>query len=413
MHGAAVLIDVPTGEVRALVSYPTFDLNELDERYGELVHDELSMPLMNRATQSQLFPGSTVKPIVGMAAITEGLIGVNDGIECTGYLVINGKPIRPGFRCWTASKFEHLPPELRPPPGHHQVPYQDPHVGHHGNPDGSLTYVDAIQRSCNVYFETLGDRLRIEGLSRWYYKFGLGRPTGLGIAEVRGRLPISHMKPVNRPQVAWHSAIGQVQVTATPIQMANVAATIARGGTWMRPRLLKDDEHLAALQPAATTAPVSEFEGGADRIDLHIKPEALAAAREGMIRVINTEGGTGKPLRRSDMVVAGKTGTATASPLRVKVRDASGKETLEPLRPATAADPNPDAPWYRGGGSDGKTLNHAWFIGFAPADNPKVAFAVLVEWGLSGGATAGTVANGLLDACVERGYLKKSVVRSQ
>jgi penicillin-binding protein 2 len=127
------------------------------------------------------------------------------------------------------SKFANLPPEKRPPEAHHKIPWPDPHVGHDGNPDGFLTFSDALQRSCNVYFETLGDRLRIDGLSRWYFRFGLGQPTGLGIGEARGQLPWSYLKPLNRQQIAWHSSIGQVQVTATPIQMANVAATIARG----------------------------------------------------------------------------------------------------------------------------------------------------------------------------------------
>jgi penicillin-binding protein 2 len=100
MHGAAVVIDLPTAEVRALVSYPTYDLNEFDNNYSKLAGDTLNKPMLNRATKEAHVPGSTVKPIVGLAAITDGLIGANQGIECTGYLVINGNPIRKGFRCW-------------------------------------------------------------------------------------------------------------------------------------------------------------------------------------------------------------------------------------------------------------------------------------------------------------------------
>jgi penicillin-binding protein 2 len=400
MHGAAVVIDVATNEVRALVSCPTFDLNDLDEKYEKLNGDQLNMPLLNRATMLQNYPGSTVKPMVGLGAITDGLIGVNQGIECKGYLEINGKRISPGFRCWTASKFEHLGYPIE----HHKIPYQDPHVGHDGNDDGSLTFADALQRSCNVYFETLGDRFykdvregHREGLSKWFFRFGLGRPTGIGLAERRGMLPWSDHTMIEPQQKTWYSAIGQVRVEATPIQMANVVATIARNGIWMRPKLVRDGQGLV---------PTTNPDENPDRVDLHLKPEALAAARDGMVRVVNTEGGTGKQARRPDFVVAGKTGTATTFPLKYKHPDENGNVVAETLRPATAADPNPVAPWYRGS-DDGKTVNHAWFIGFAPAEDPKIAVCVFVEYGLSGGAAAGTIAGQVFGLCMEKGYLTR------
>jgi penicillin-binding protein 2 len=402
MHGAAVVLDIPTNETRVLVSYPTFDLNEFDEIYKSLEKDKLNNPLLNRATQAQLVPGSTVKPMVGLAAITMGKVGVTEGIECDGYLWIirkqGGKEVRRkipnGFRCWTESKFGDVATSK-----HHQIPSEDPHRGHDGNADGCLEYEDALKRSCNVYFETLGDRLGIENLSTWYRLFGLGRWTGIGIPEVSGRLPITYTKLTNRPQIAWHSAIGQVQVTATPLQMANVAATIARNGVWMRPRLFpKDEETSMGLSIGKPDEP--------DRVDLHLSPEGLAAAKRGMIAVVNDRGGTGPQLRRADMVVAGKTGTATASPLKQEVHHPDGTTTMELVRPATRLDPNPEAPWYRAG-PDGKTLNHGWFIGFAPAERPQIAFAVMVEYGISGGSGAGSIASEMLEACVERGYLKR------
>jgi penicillin-binding protein 2 len=259
-----------------------------------------------------------------------------------------------------------------------------------------------------VYFETLGDRLGPRDLSSWYYRFGLGRRTGIGIRERRGLIPVNPFTPMPKLSDAWQAAIGQGLIEATPLQMANVAATIARGGVWVRPKLLRDGQGVTVdIDPAL----------GPDRVDLHLSSEALAAVRDGMVRVVNSEGGTGRTLHREDMVVAGKTGTATAGRLRVRkrdpqgevVRDAQGNEVFEFPIPSTRDEPNPnpDARWYRVG-IDGKTFNHAWFIGFAPADNPKLAFAVLIEYGMSGGTAAGSVAKEMLDACVEHGYLPRT-----
>src|SRR6185369_7171500 len=107
-------------------------------------------------------PGSTVKPVVGLAAITQGVtvpgVGVmttEKGIECTGYLVINGHKM-PNGRCWVTTKFSKI---LNGAVAHHPIPSDAPHRGRYGNPDGSLCYADALERSCNVYFETLADAL--------------------------------------------------------------------------------------------------------------------------------------------------------------------------------------------------------------------------------------------------------------
>ena len=105
-----MLLDVKTNQVLAMVSYPTFDLNHFDDLYQQLHDDVINEPLRDRATESQLEPGSTVKPLVGLSAITAGVMGVNEGIECTGYLVLPwGKDPHHQFtrmgRCWVASMF--------------------------------------------------------------------------------------------------------------------------------------------------------------------------------------------------------------------------------------------------------------------------------------------------------------------
>jgi len=423
MHGGAVVIDVKTGEVRALASYPTFNPNELDDRYAELAKDYLNTPLLNRATQDRLEPGSTVKPLVGISAITAGRATPEEGIECTGYLIIDGKRLMTTGRCWVASMYEKQLKEYGMSVAHHPVPTQGPHHGIYGNKDGFLCFEDAIQRSCNVYFETIADRLGMDGLSLWLGKFGLGQRTGIGIAEAEGELPSGYKGPArNRRAITWFGGIGQQQVMATPIQMANAVATIARDGTWLRPCLVPRDLdlHLPATRPsAAATNPAKAAEGVPDRVDLHLDPAALAAAKRGMIKVINDPAGTGYSagLARKDVLIAGKTGTAQTGKLTVPkfdpktgevVKDEDGRPLRQVLEPITPNNPRPDPylPWYRGSGGDGTKLDHAWFVGFAPANDPQIAFCVMVEYGGSGGVAAGGIARHVIDACVEHGYLK-------
>lgn len=422
MHGAAVVIDVATGEVRAMASYPTFDLNTYNDKYAELADDDVNHPLLNRACQMALNPGSTVKPAVGLAALAEHKVGLHEGIECTGFMISNGQRMSHG-RCWTESMFHAGM--------HHQIPYSDPHHGANGNADGFLEYPDAIQRSCNVYFQTMGDRLKMEGLSKWFNRFGIGRKTGIGLPEVTGSDPSSYDGPADQRVFAtWIAAIGQGTTTATPLQMANVSATIARNGIWVRPKLFADSEGVPKPAPAA-----GEADPRPDVVDLGLPAEWLRAAQDGMTRVVNTKAGSAyNYVHRDDLVVAGKTGTAeVASHVRIAMRDADGnilyeddddaqtraskpgattqpqtkkaRKKMRELIPSSPQHPNPVAPWFRGFGEDGMTLKHSWFIGFAPADHPKIAFAIAVEYGGSGGATAGMIGKELVTVLIEKRYL--------
>jgi penicillin-binding protein 2 len=127
-----------------------------------------------------------------------------------------------------------------------------------------------------------------------------------------------------------------------------------------------------------------------------------------MFRVVNAEGGTGKQLRRSEIHVAGKTGTAQAAKLVVARYDENGNFIKrEALEPSTEEKVNPEAPWYHGSVKS-PSLTHAWFIGFAPYDHPRIAFAVMVEYGGGGGQTAGPIAQALITAAEEEGYLPVS-----
>jgi penicillin-binding protein 2 len=390
--GAAVVIDLASGEVRALVSYPTYDLNEFDRLYPKLVADDLNRPLMNRATQFAMEPGSTVKPLVGISAITDGLIPPDGTIECTGYLVLDGRTYSYG-RCWTMSMFGRT----------HQF-------GSAPHPDGHLSFTDAVERSCNVFFETLGDRLGVEGLSRDFRKFGLGRRTGIGLAEARGLLPDERDLPLrNLRGVSWFAAIGQDQIAVTPLQIANAVATIARRGVWVRPTLIPRGDP----QP-----PTAADDDRPERLDLKLHPQAIESAIAGMQRVVNSPAGTGTVLKRDDVFVAGKTGSAQAARLSVPVRDADGQRVkilengrerpaFQTVAAGTRGAPNPAVPWYRYTGKHDDELTHAWYVGFVPADNPRVAFAAFVEYGGSGGTAAASVAQAIVEACIEHGYVPR------
>ena len=385
MPGAAVVIDVPTGQVRAMVSAPTYNLNQYDELYPKLVLDNFNRPLSNRAISTAAQPGSTVKPIVGLGAITQGIMHADETILCSGFLIIGKITYRQSYRCWT----ERLGALSE---GFHRVPSRDPH------PDGYLSFADALERSCNVFHETLGDKLGVGGLSYWFDKFGLGRKTGIGLSgEVIGQLPDRVPGPKPR-SMAWNSAIGEEDVSATPIQMANVAATIARNGVWKRPTLKNEPT---------------------ESVDLHLDPVALEQAHLGMKNVVGRVAGTGKDIHLDDVLVAGKTGSAQTSPLvnlhrdpaNKLLRDDKGRVIFDLVPMGTSKQLNPQVPWYRAL-EDPKTHEevlvpaHAWMMGYAPADAPKLAFAAFVEHGGGGGTAAAFVLKAALAAAVEQGYIQ-------
>jgi penicillin-binding protein 2 len=417
MHGAAVVIDVASGEVRVLASAPGFDPNTLDERFARLSSpDNLDMPLLNRATMATREPGSTVKPIVGIAGVASGVRRPDEGYECTGYMVVNGRYYQSG-RCWVNSMFHKVlcGPDCKrfpcPLVAHHPVPSSAPH------PTGFLTLPDALERSCNPYFESIAHALGPDRLSEWYHKFGLGRPTYIGIAERSGTVPGDYKILMSGPRATsatWSAGIGQGPVAVTPLQMANVAATIARGGVWVRPKLLREGK--PAGYPDGAQQKVPPTTQLPDRVDLGVPPEALAAVKRGMFNVVNGAAGSGDAARRRDVVVAGKTGTAEAALLKAPLRDPkTGKlvvdskgrvELGEPLALSSHDVPNTLTPWYRATGREGDSAHHSWFIGFAPAEHPQIAFAVLVEYGGSGGGAAGSVASKIVELCIAHDHLK-------
>jgi penicillin-binding protein 2 len=323
--GSAVALDPRTGEILAMTSTPAYDPNEfttgIDASLWASLATDPQTPLMNRVIQGTYSPGSTFKVISSTAALEEGLITPATTFYCPGYLAVYNTV----FHC----------SNLR---------------GH-----GVMDLRRAIANSCNVYFYQVGIRLEIGRLAKWAKLMGLGVPTGIDLpAEASGLMPSPEWK-MRVFKTPWYPgetvsvAIGQGQVNATPLQMARVVAVIANGGRLVHP-------HLARMRAGGAEAPVP----------LGIRPETIAAVKEGMRAVVAE--GTGWRARLSSIEVCGKTGSAQVV---TKARLEKSPNAFE-------------------------MLPHGWFLAFAPADDPKIALAVIVEHGRSGGESAAPVARQIL-----------------
>ena len=368
LNAAAVVIEVSSGDVLAAVSMPTVGMKQMRENPDSVWKDTINRPFVNRALAQSYQPGSTIKPMVLMAGITDGHLAPNGVIACTGHLHAD-HPDR--YRCWIYKHYNGLT--------HDHV------IG--GSPDGAAS----IARSCNIFYYTLGQRMGSLKMVQWYERFGLGRVTDCGLPEeVRGRLPdSSRANEPGAPGFASADAImmgiGQGRVEWTVLQAANAYATLARGGYLLDPTLIHEIEG----QPPRSRR--SE--------DLRIHPEAIEVAMQGLYDAVNKKHGTahhfslieGKPavFNFTGAKIYGKSGTATAPPLR------------EPIDDDGDGKPDRYGPPLRGG-------DHAWFVGFVQkpgSSRPDYAIAVLVEYGGSGGAVAGPIANQILYALRAEGYL--------
>ncbi len=320
--GSAVALDPETGEILAMTSTPAYDPNEFStgidaSLWASLARDP-ETPLMNRVIQGTYAPGSTFKVIAATAALEEGVITPSTTFYCPGYLAVYNTV----FRCAN--------------PGGH----------------GVVDLRRAIAISCNVYFYQVGIRLEIGRLAKWAKLLGLGAPTGVDLPHEAGGLmpsPEWKMRVLKTPWYAGETvsvAIGQGQVSATPLQMARVAAIVANGGRAVRPHFARS--------------------AGGEARPIGIRPETLAVVREGM-RLVVAEG-TGVRARLPGVDVCGKTGSAQVV-AKARLERSPGSRELIP---------------------------HGWFVAFAPADRPRIALAVLVEHGGSGGGAAAPVARQIL-----------------
>ena len=342
-EGTIVALDVHTGAILAMVSTPSFDPNVFArgikaEEWRALVKDQ-QRPLSNRATQGQYPPGSTFKIIMSIAGLEEGVIDPNARISDPGFYYFGNR----AFRDWKKE-------------------------GH-----GSVDLHRAIVESCDVYFYQLGPRLGVDRIAKWAHAFGLGEKTGVALDDERsGTIPSTEWKR-KRFRQPWYPgetvsvAIGQGYVTVTPLQLANMVATLANGGTLFRPRIVSKVE-------SGNTGVVREY--GPEIIrKIELKPSTLEQVREALADVVRTPPGTGGAARSNVVTIAGKTGTAQVVEMK------GGYVKTEQL-----AYLNRD---------------HAWFVSYAPVENPQIAVAVLVEHGGHGASAAAPLAKKVIEKYIE------------
>ncbi len=316
--GSFVMLDPHSGELLSMVSLPAFDPNAFAEgidreAWTALNADPLN-PLQNRPIQGRYSPGSIFKIVVAIAALETGRATPDFRVYCPGGAYFYGRY----FRC-------HL-------------------AGGHGR----VNLTEAIEKSCNVYFYTLGNMVGIDALHAWATALGLGVRTGIDLPnEVQGIMPSREWKRAQTGE-PWYAgetisvAIGQAQVSVTPLSLAVMMATVANGGTRYRPHLVTAIDDGGGWQSVAPAAP---------QVVVRISASTLEAVGEGLWRVVNGQG-TGGRARLPGRDVAGKTGTAQVISRLGRLR---AGDTARDLR------------------------DHGWFVFFAPKDDPQVAGVVLAE----------------------------------
>jgi penicillin-binding protein 2 len=348
-RGAIVAMDPSNGEVLALASVPTFDpnlfINGITHQDYSALRDDPGRPLFNRALQGTYPPGSTIKPMVGIAGLVEKVVTPGSRVHDPGFFRLSGQ--KHAFRCWNKR-------------------------GH-----GSVDLRYAIQQSCDTYFYDLAYRMGIDRFSTSMHRFGFGEKTGVDLpGEATGLMPTREWKQ-QRHKRDWfpgdtvNIGIGQGYWLATPMQLAHATTIMANRGVRLKPHILRGvritrNQQESVLKPEPF--PTVEAE---DRF--------WNLAIQGMENVMRPGGtaraaGAGAAYR-----IAGKTGTAQVFGL------AGGK--------------------YNAGRIAKRLRDHALFVGFAPADNPKIAVAVIVENAMGGGGhTAAPIGRKIMDAYLLKQY---------
>ena len=341
--GAIVAIEPATGDVLAFASMPTYDanlfVNGIDHATYASLREDDKKPLINRAFNGRYAPGSTIKGLVGLAMLNQG-IDVNQKVFCPGWFSFPNSEHK--YRCWRRG-------------------------GH-----GLMNLASAIEQSCDVFFYQISLALGIDGIHDYLVQYGLGRQTGIDLNDEPTALVPSKSWKKQVKGDSWYrgetviSAIGQGYMLATPLQLAVATATIANRGAYIPPRMVKgygnpnDKTRYQAfnvIEPIANSQPDGQFQ------------EVIDA----MTAVVHGNRGTARKIgKTADYVMAGKTGTSQVVGIAQNKR------------------------------YDAKTLakkyhDHALFIAFAPVDDPQIAIAVVVENGGGGSKTAAPIARKVMD----------------
>lgn len=342
-NGAVVAMDPHTGEILAMVSRPTFDPNAFSVRisskdWNALVKDP-AKPLLNKAIQAQLAPGSVFKIIMSVAGVQEG-IAQNMHVNCAGGATFYGR----FFKCWVTSE--------------HRV-------------HGAVDLTKGIFQSCDVFFYTLAEKLGIDRIAKYAHEFGLGQKTGIDLPdEVSGVMPSEEWKARVFKQ-KWFAGetisvgIGQGAVATTPVQLARAIGAITSGGHFVRPHVAFPDD----LPPQYVE--VAKRDKEVQKID--IDPLGWQTITDAMSEVVNPEG-TAPSAHLAGVDFAGKTGSAQV--ISNNLRKSVGSKASQ-------------------------FKDNSWFVGVTPRRNPDIVVAVLFEGG-EHGRLAARMAAQIIHAWVEK-----------
>lgn len=347
--GAVVALDPNNGDVLVMASNPSFDQNDfiggISSKKWKALIEHPGKPMNNKAIQGEYPPASTYKMITSFAALEEKLVDIHTTSYCPGFLKYGNRI----YRCWQK----------------------------HGH--GEVDINQALAQSCDVYYYQAGEKTGVDTIAQYARGSGLGKKTGIMLDnERRGLVPTSAWKK-KRFKEAWQGgetlsiAIGQGYNLATPLQLAVFTAALGNGGTLYRPRVVT---HIQDADGNVVKKIEPEITGG-----LPASKETLSIVRKGMREVVHGERGSARRIRLKGTDISGKTGTAQV--FTVKNRDQMDTDDLEySLRP------------------------HAWFVCYAPSDDPVIAISVIIEHGNSGSAAAAPVAGALVEKYMEQ-YLTK------
>lgn len=339
--GAAVVLDVKSGEILSLISTPSFNPNYFTngisyKQWNELLNNERS-PLINKAVSGQYSPGSTFKIVVALAALEAGVININTYFDCKGGLDIGNIK----FHCWK-------------------------HSGH-----GSVNIIDALKHSCDIFFYEVAMKLGIDKIRDMALRLGLGEKLNIGLDNEKSGLIPSKSWKKNKYGTTWshgdsaNSGIGQGYVLVTPLQLVTMLSRVVNGGYAVSPTFV-----------------IQENKDVHKNKKLNISTRNIEIVKQGLFEVVNGAGGTavGSRFNINGQTMGGKTGTT-------QVRRITMKERMQGITK------DADLPW--------RLRNHALFVGFAPVDNPRYAVAVIVEHGSSGSGVAAPIASKILQKALE------------
>jgi len=352
-NGAVCAINPQTGAILAYLSNPNYNLSlyqdGLTVSHWQSLRSNPFHPLLDKVTGGAYPPGSVFKVIPALAALEQGIITSSTRFTCPGYFNLGSQR----WKCWN-------------------------HYGH-----GSMNLVDAIMQSCDVFFYNISHQLGIDPITKWARMFGLGERTGLELnMDIRGVVPSQEWK-LQTKSAHWqqgdtiNAGFGQGYNTTTPLQILNLFACLSNGGKLYRPYLVdRIVDHKNKL--------VEKSEPFLVR-NLNINPSHLALVKQGLYNVIQAPRGTAKLARVKGFSVSGKTGTAQNSAL--KLTKGFDKSEL-----------------------DFQLLDHAWFVGYTPSENPEIAVVVFSEFeGGGGGRNAAPIAQGIFETYYRKKFPEKFI----